>query len=163
MPSDAVTIAVALASPTAAGVVAVLIHRERLAHERRLSDLSVSRDVLARAVAAGIKVERAAEDWDNAYVAHVRNEDPHLAAAIAEAIAAWRAHAATLAIVFPKDHPVIDAADKVEMGVIEIAYYVEEYHDRGRDAFGVRSATTKLAEALDKLRAAARGVAQARL
>jgi len=163
MTSDAVTIAVALASPTAAGVVAVVIHRQRLAHERRLSDMSVVRDILARTIAAGVDVERAATDWDNAYVSHVAREGPHLDAAINDAVAAWRANAATLAIVFPEGHPVLEAAKKVEGAVIELAWAVEEYHDRQGDASLVRTANDGLKPAVGDLQFAARGVAQATL
>lgn len=163
MPSDAVTIVVAIASPTAAGAVAVLIHRQRLAHERELGDLAVVRDVLARAVAAGIEVEHAVVAWDNVYVSHVGSEGPHLADAVDSAVAAWRSRAATLAIVLPAAHPVLNAADEVESAVVQLVYYVEDYHDREGDPMGVRTATDELREGLDSLTEAARGVAQATL
>lgn len=76
MPSDAVTIAVAFTAPAAAGVVAVALHRQRLAHERRQDDLAVVREILARGAASGMELERAARDW--LYAEHAPARPPDL-------------------------------------------------------------------------------------
>jgi hypothetical protein len=46
VPSDLVTITAALASPVVAGVVAVVIHRQRLSHERQIADRNAAREAL---------------------------------------------------------------------------------------------------------------------
>jgi hypothetical protein len=46
MPSEAVTLVATIAAPSIAGVVAVVIHRQRLAHERREADRAALRGLL---------------------------------------------------------------------------------------------------------------------
>lgn len=49
MPVDVVALAGVVTAPVVAGVVAVVIHRERLSHERRENDLRELRTILTRA------------------------------------------------------------------------------------------------------------------
>ena len=165
MPSDAVTISVALAAPTAAAVGAVVIHRQRLQHERRQGDLAVVRELLARGAERGMELERATRDW---IYAETQAGDPVESVesrAVNAACDGWRTYTANLQVVFPDEHPVIVAAEAIESLAIHVAHDVEavdlgEGRGNRRDMLPVYS---DLETALAAWRLAARTIARAEL
>ena len=143
MPSDAVTIAVAVASPTVAAIVAVVIQRQRLAHERREADLVQLRQMFAdgsRRVAElldsafelrdakrrALELERLEESrrggWSEVEeearggrLEQLRHEMASRAWAdrLENALEGWTVHHAAMRIWFEPDHQLMEMADKV--------------------------------------------------
>lgn len=111
MPSDAVTITAAVAAPTVAGVVAVVIHRQRLAHERRQTDLAYVRELLAHGAERALTLERAVKPW-----LPFPGPTPTVEAeqALERAANEWRAYLAALQVVFADDTALVTTTRVVD-------------------------------------------------
>ena len=163
MPSDAVTIVVALAAPTAAGAVGVALHRQRLSHERWEGDLAVVRELLARGAQNGMQLERAADAWlggtPPAAALLAAQGDPSVQA-LESAVHEWETYVAALQVVFDEQRAVVSAAVEVEAVAVQLLHELE---GPLRDRWDISGRVVELANKLKAWRAAARDVARARL
>jgi hypothetical protein len=166
MPSDAVTITAALAAPTVAGVVAVIIHRQRLVHESRHADLIVVRELLARGAERGMQLERAMRTW---LYAEPPDPDPaqlirdRIPTELDQAADQWRIYAASLQVFFPESHPVLTAAGQVDSALVRLLMQGDRVEENHGDRLDLRPHADDLSSKLVAWRAAARDVARAKV
>jgi hypothetical protein len=111
MPSDLVTITVALASPIVAGVVAVVVHRQRLSHERQLADRNAAREAMKDGATRAMKIN------EFAALVHIHQYDAdkthRLADALRDHIDAWYAFTCGLYVLLSRHDALIGRADEV--------------------------------------------------
>jgi hypothetical protein len=155
MPSDAVTIAVAFASPTVAGIVAVVIHRQRLSHEQRERDLDDLRELLSEAVVT-------CEDLVRALVSAADRKDPEPVRTeslrrLRDVRENWERFDLQLSVLLDPAHELVRATDAVTEAVR--AHESDAYEDTPGDDLDPDSMT----EALERWHATVRKVVRARL
>jgi hypothetical protein len=164
MPSDAVTITAALAAPTVAGLVAVVIHHQRLAHEREQADLAILRELLARGAEQGMQVESAAWEWFREGIgqAEPRPTNPE-SAALDHADDEWRRFLANLQVLLPEGDPILVAAEQVDRAIDQLLYEAEGIDKEGLDRRPARVTIEAVVDSLRVWRRAASDAGHARL
>jgi hypothetical protein len=156
---------VALAAPSLAADAAVVLHRQRLAHERRQAGVAVVRTLLARGAELGMELVRAGLAWLHAErpLSSLIPERDLRVADIDDAATAGRTYAASLQIIFDEGHAVLTAAGEVESALMVFLYEAEKADEWPANRWKGGPALEALELQLDAWRAAARNVAREQL
>jgi hypothetical protein len=174
VPAEAVTLLVAVATPLVAGGVAIVIHRQRLHHERREADLAIVRALLSR----GGTLLRALDDDAHCWFLTLRpgaqvevGKGRDLFAVFSRSQFAWRNYVAgELDVMFEAQDAVMVTANEIVSAAAELAAHWADWQESHpeapmrSDAFrGAMGKMHRFVQAVPRWNEAATAVARARL